>query len=354
MIRSVKISHFKGYQDFQLDDLARVTLLGGRNNVGKTSLMEALFMPDDRANPGLLMRQFGWRGVPAVAHLPDSMWGPFFSGYSLERPIEIERVDDQGRSERLILAVEAQYRPPVQAFMFINGGQPAMSPEVAAEKALSVRFERQGQLVQSTHMLVNGFQYSDVMNQGPLEAFFLPSTQRVSPQEDAANFGRIELEGRRAEVVNFLRETVEPRLEDLTTIVVGNVPLIHAQIRGFTRRLPVAYMGEGMSRLLSMVLVIAANAGGRVFVDEIENGLHYSILPMMWRGLADAAARYDCQVFATTHSRECIQAAWEGIAEAQRAEFRYIRLQRSDEGLSKRVYDYGRLGLAVTQDLEVR
>jgi hypothetical protein len=353
MIRSLHIENFKGYADFRLNDLGRVTLLGGRNNVGKTSLLEGLFLLDDRANPGLFMRQHSWRGITSVMMAPETLWAPCFTGYDLARPMVIESTDESGKTEKLTLSFNPLFHPPIAPVMFARTQIPT-NGEGPRSQALDINFQRDGQLAQVSHLLLDGAMHVDFMQGGGRPAVFLPSTQRVSPQDDAANFGRIDLEGRKDEITAFLRETVEPRLSDLTTIVVGNMPLIHAQMEGFPRKLPVAYMGEGMSRLLSIALVIATNAGGRVFIDEIENGLHYSILPLVWRGVAEAAARYDCQVFATTHSRECIAGAHEGIADEHRADFRYIRLHRGKEGIEGKIYDHELLGIAIEQDLEVR
>jgi len=73
MITKLKIDGFKGFKQLEISKLSRITLLGGRNNVGKTSILEALFMFYDRLNPQMILRQFAWRGIGTIAFEPESM-----------------------------------------------------------------------------------------------------------------------------------------------------------------------------------------------------------------------------------------------------------------------------------------
>src|SRR5207237_5063953 len=96
---------------------------------------------------------------------------------------------------------------------------------------------------------------------------------------------------------------------------------------GVKRRIPMSQMGEGMTRLLSLVLEITNASDGIVLIDEIENGLHHSVLTKVWKAIAVAARRSDTQIFATTHSWECIKSAHEAFLES---EFYDLRLHRID------------------------
>ena len=56
MISKLSLKGFKGFEQLDIPSLSRITLLGGRNNVGKTSILEALFMFHDRLNPQMILR----------------------------------------------------------------------------------------------------------------------------------------------------------------------------------------------------------------------------------------------------------------------------------------------------------
>src|SRR5205807_7489873 len=98
-------------------------------------------------------------------------------------------------------------------------------------------------------------------------------------------------------------------------IAVGEKLLIHGDI-GIGRKIPLAHMGEGMGRLLSIVLAIAVNKDGLILIDEFEHGIHHSGMTKIWEGVSKMAQEYNCQIIATTHSYECLQAAFEGTANA--------------------------------------
>jgi AAA15 family ATPase/GTPase len=99
---------------------------------------------------------------------------------------------------------------------------------------------------------------------------------------------------------------------------------------------------------------VASSKNGIVFIDEVENGVHYSVLSKLWEATAEFAERFNTQVFATTHSLECIRAAYETFAERQYA-FRLFRLQReTDRSVSSKEFSMDAIGAALKTELELR
>ncbi len=113
-------------------------------------------------------------------------------------------------------------------------------------------------------------------------------------------------------------------------------------------------MGDGMARLISIILIISTTKNGCIFIDEIENGIHYSVLPKIWSGIVAAAKKYNCQIFATTHSYECLEAAVKALDENLQDEFRYIRLERHDEKLLSNTYSFAELSVSIDRKWEIR
>jgi AAA15 family ATPase/GTPase len=113
-------------------------------------------------------------------------------------------------------------------------------------------------------------------------------------------------------------------------------------------------MGEGMARLASLVLAIGNAQGGVVLVDEIENGLHHSILPQVWQAIDKVSRQFATQVFATTHSLECITAAHQAFSESEHYAFRLHRLERVQDTIRAITYDQEALAAAIDTGLEVR
>ena len=94
-----------------------------------------------------------------------------------------------------------------------------------------------------------------------------------------------------------------------------------------------------MVRLASILVAIASSRKGVVLIDEFENGIHHSVLPKIWEAVAEFAERSDTQVFATTHSAECIRAAHE-VFTGREYVFQLFRLQRAIDGsVEARAFD---------------
>jgi AAA15 family ATPase/GTPase len=126
---------------------------------------------------------------------------------------------------------------------------------------------------------------------------------------------------------------------------------------GLANLIPLPLMGDGMLHLTNFVLQIANAQNGVVLIDEIENGLHYSVMTNVWKAIASAAKEYNTQVFATTHSWECIRYAHEAFSSEKTydEDFRLHRLDRQDDGeITVVTYDQESLGASLEFGMEVR
>ncbi len=88
MITQLNIKNFKIFKELHLEKLSRFTLLSGYNNVGKSTILEAIFMLFDLNNPQLFQNTYTWRGAPFTDWNPESLWGPTFNNYDLKKTIE--------------------------------------------------------------------------------------------------------------------------------------------------------------------------------------------------------------------------------------------------------------------------
>ena len=148
-------------------------------------------------------------------------------------------------------------------------------------------------------------------------------------------------------------QEVEPRLQSIETLQTGNEPLIYADL-GLSEKIPVTQIGQGFNRLLDTYSEIVAAEAKVLLVDEIENGLHHSVLPTIWRGLFHAAEEVGVQIFATTHSWECVLAADEAAGEDPKHDLNLIRLDRVDENIRATIIDKDALSTAKELHWEMR
>ena len=96
---------------------------------------------------------------------------------------------------------------------------------------------------------------------------------------------------------------------------------------GCNRPIPIGSMGDGIWRMLGLALAIVRAENGVLLVDEIDTGLHYTVMVDMWKMVAETAKRLNVQVFATTHSRDCYESL-AAIAHEDVAEGSEVTIQR--------------------------
>ncbi len=109
-----------------------------------------------------------------------------------------------------------------------------------------------------------------------------------------------------------------------------------------------------MARVIGILLRIANASGGIVLIDEIENGLHHSILKNFWQVIGRAAKVFNTQVIATTHSYECIREAHYAFSQSQDYDFLLHRLDRINNRVEAVAYDQEALEAALKAEFEVR
>ena len=148
-------------------------------------------------------------------------------------------------------------------------------------------------------------------------------------------------------------QIVEPRLVSLRVQYRGGLPLIYGDI-GLKRLIPFPLMGDGMSRLRGVALAMTDARDGILLIDEIENGIHHSVMSKLWKTVSALAQSNNVQVFATTHSIECVLAAYGAFNAREPYDFSLYRLDQVKGEIQAVRYDKETLAAAVETNLEVR
>jgi hypothetical protein len=132
----------------------------------------------------------------------------------------------------------------------------------------------------------------------------------------------------------------------------ARIPVV--RINGIEEPVPLRTLGEGMNRIFGIVLAAVNAQKGILLVDEIDSGLHYTVHTELWKTLFQTAARLNIQIFATTHSWDCIEGFQQAAEEEGRTDVALIRLERREEKIVPILFDKERLAIATRQDIEVR
>jgi AAA15 family ATPase/GTPase len=174
---------------------------------------------------------------------------------------------------------------------------------------------------------------------------------RTTLEDTAERFNEVQIKKQERTVLNILQK-IEPALIDL---FIGAENILYCDI-GLNRRLPINVVGEGLNKLLSIILAIYDASDGIVLIDEIENSLHYSAQEILWESIFEAASAFNVQVFATTHSFENVKAysaAYDKLND-KNDNLRLYRIEREKDRLQLIDIDHEMLKTALESDWEVR
>lgn len=130
----------------------------------------------------------------------------------------------------------------------------------------------------------------------------------------------------------------------------NRIPLV--KLDGLDEPLPLKSMGDGINRLFHIIVALVNARNGLLLIDEFENGLHWSVLPKVWDIVFQLSERLNVQVFATTHSRDCIEgfdSAWNNYPTLGA----FFRLEANNGAVKVREYTSETLSDAIEMDVAV-
>ncbi len=126
------------------------------------------------------------------------------------------------------------------------------------------------------------------------------------------------------------------------------------KLENFAEAVPFKSLGDGVNRLLGILLALVKARGGVLLIDEIENGLHYSRQAKLWEVLLRQAREWDVQIFATTHSWDCVSGFAESAKDLSEDEALLLRLERRDDRVVGVPFAPREVEIARHEDIELR
>lgn len=168
---------------------------------------------------------------------------------------------------------------------------------------------------------------------------------------------RVIREGRENDAIEALR-ILQPDIDGIfflpgERVMRGRGGVLVSQ-KGSKRRVPLGSMGEGMRRILALAISLAQSRHGFLIVDEIDTGLHWSVMSKMWQLVMRTADELKVQVFATTHSLDCLRGLKDAVDEHVDLK-KHVRVHKVDTALRESVtFSADDLSIAIDQEIEVR
>ena len=366
----LEIHQFRAFRHLHIERLGRVNLIVGKNNVGKSCLLGALWLYASRGSL-LLMRRLleaqdeGSRlPTRSAGDIKDQSVRYLFCGrkdlVEQPEPIQIgpvnspddtlsiavvwftERIDEDGRRRLPLLQPEA--------YDTVDTPIPGLGIRMGVQLILNYPLDRDIRDVRR------------VMRPEPkfkeIGCIFI-SANGLSKTQIGQLWDSIALTDLEQDVLTSLR-IIAPQVERVTLVgsqerVRERIPMV--RIAGLGDPLPLRSLGEGMNRLFGIALALVNARDGMLLVDEIDSGLHYSVRQDLWRLIFQVARRLNVQVFATTHSWDCVEAFQQTIQESNQGEGLLISLRDKEDEKGQVVavlFDEQELAVVTREQIEVR
>lgn len=373
MISNFDIAGFRLFKKLKIENLGRLNLIVGKNNSGKSALLEALGLhlsnfSHDLISDILAIRQEDWALSTTDGAGLNSPLRHLFNSHSLPElnqdgitfcsdqfgesklmlcAFAIERdADSMTMRRRLLKAEELELidnSDDITFGLMVNRGEDYTILTTVEEnsKGLAATLARRRFTEQKLLM--------------PYQ--FLP-TKGLSSVRVAKLWDSIVLSELEQDVLVGL-QLIEPRVTDLTFIGdnngryenQGRIPLV--KINGEPEPISLKSLGDGMTRIFHLILTLVCAKNGVLLVDEVENGLHWSVQPRLWQILFELAQRLNVQVFATTHSRDSISAFQQTWANSEQ-QAALIRIVNKNGEIQAQTYSLELLADSLNTDVEVR
>ena len=327
-LQTVKIQEFRSLSSFELKDLGRINLLVGTNNSGKTTILEAVNILMSNGDFSAIWSTLVRRGEDIYGERDPVTAGTgrqvdirrLFRGHEIELGKSFEICAGSDLGSMSVTARINEYRPAQQQ-LFETESQPVeTSEELLPALSLSLNWSNGSVKELNIPMSRRGGVFLDAIRRSAgrfIEAEASPirfiTASSLAADAVTAMFEEIVLTPEEDLVTDALR-IIEP---DIERIASSGWERIRSSVRGVSRggivvrmkgindRVPIGSMGDGIWQMLGLALAVVQSENGLLLVDEIDTGLHHTVMENMWRFLHVCARRYNVQIIATTHSWDC-------------------------------------------------
>lgn len=351
--QSLFIENFRGIPKLEIPDLKRINLLVGRNNCGKTSVLEAFFLLSGMSNPQLPVNIHNFRDLILTN---DEDFSFMFRNMNFETPIILSGQLDNRNRKLIITPLYVDYRP--QQTQKQKNTEIVNSQDKFAASTSFVRLVEGIQLDcydhknQRLHGQIS-LKESKVTVPSPykenLRCAYL-NQKTIMLQIDKQMEGLL-VQKKLSNVIAILKG-VEPNITDIR---MGAGGMIFVDI-GSENLMPLNIMGDGMRRILAFLAALADMKNGVLLIDEIENGFHYSSLKVAWKAILSTCKEYNVQLIATTHSLECTEALSDSYLEMEPEgdDIRLFRIHKEGEYMKVLAASSQVLKTSIEKEFEIR
>jgi len=346
VLKSLQLTNFRGLEQLELKRLNRVNLIVGDNNTGKTSILEALYL---LLGDGKQLQEFAssfrateQEGKGGQGHTPDSFerfWLWLFK--------------DHDTKNRILLSGNISEKEKLEVFF------ESRSPHVGEGYIQRRNSNGTGYLAELKTDAIGFFDLTTVSALSDVRVSKL-SVRPSNPVEDAHRFNQVVNQSNGEEAAESYMRKVESRLKKLRyrKLRQNSDAVVYAELAGLPEFIPSTQLGQAFTRVLHIYCEVMLEKAGVLLADEIENGIYFGNLLPFWNVLLDLIDDQQAQLFATTHSFECLKAAHQAACARADAGSSYdlniIRLDRMDWGIKATEFGRDEMEAAIANGWEMR
>lgn len=351
MYKKLRLKNFRAFEDFEMD-LAPITLIAGDNNVGKSSILEAVFLGSKLiSNRNIFIDVLYRRGEydEDITYRSKFIWVPLFNRLDMNNNLEICLLRDN-EEKCLILGKEKSEEYDYD--------------EDNTEEELYINYKDKNYEYEGVYGIAkrNNIYRKKIKSEGRLKinnVTYIRKNLGMDNQELSDEIGELELNDRKKSIVDALN-IIDKDIKNIYAITENGEAKIYIEKQNKIKY-PLNVLGDGVRNLLEIILVLL-RGDKKVLIDEIENGFHYSTLEKLWEIIARISKENLCQVIVTTHSSECIKAAastFNNLLESDtsiinKEDIRYIRLEKKETKIVAKTYDLDMIENAIEYRRELR
>lgn len=358
MIKDIQINNFRSINKADIEGFRRVNLLFGKNNCGKSTLLESIFLLTGQSNPLIPVLINVFRGYNKTDE-KDLFIN--FHNLNINDPIIISSKEEVKRELNISLFKSYSNKVDIDTLknnisndrdgyygikMNYSLGEQAYHSEIIFQENQE---NQENQEKKQQAKVDKDKRYKEI-----IFCKYLPAKYNDNP---AITGLREIIQNKKENLILEVLKIIEPTIKDIQ--IIRND--IFVGVDGLDRRMPINVMGDGIRKLLSILSSIyecrsTEERQGVLLIDEIDNGFHYSVMKKIWRAILNSAKRNNTQIFATTHNIDSIKGFNEAIKEenANEEAIAFALLHNKQSELKAYPYSQKAIEDAIEHNTEIR
>ncbi len=379
-----KVENFKRFDSLELTDIGQFNLIVGDNNVGKTSVLEALLCDTDRKKcisnlhktlflKGLNIRPkfiYGSRGDITEVVYPDENFLRYLFKNINETLIFTIKVANDRLSEEFINIqmskppenITEPWESDFEDVSFTGKTPDNRYIEFSHSGIYDFQYDEEtasGGDQEIGHTIIAGL-YEHLVGQSKNEEIpFISTSLSGNDSLSKAYFEQVDLSRKEKKQLIEVMSFLLPEIEDFEVRKIAGEDQLLVGIKERDELMPISTFGESVTRATQIMLEISKYRGKRLMIDEIDTGIHYSRMKNFLKTVFQVAQKNDVQLFMTTHSRECQQAFAEVFEDGEMKDYQdkmrqFTLIEKPDGQVNAINRNFDQLEFALQTDNETR